>query len=128
MTKYILSILISLLNQFFYCQDKINSERIYIFKAVAFNQEIEFYCTRKSIGYYKYPQLINDVTLYLTYEGNIFFKQSKFDENMVIYDTVYPANMWANTKGDVLNFRKKYAPVIDKNRKRKNYPFGFGKN
>jgi len=36
--------------------------------------------------------------------------------------------MWSNNRGDMLMMKKKYSPVIEKNRKRKNYPFGFGKN
>jgi len=79
-------------------------------------------------GYYKYPQLIKNKTVYLTYEGNEFYEQCKFDENLTIFEEFYASNMWSNSKGDMLLMKKRYAPVIDKNRKRKNYPYGFGKN
>jgi hypothetical protein len=99
-----------------------------MFKVIAFYQVIEFYCTKNSMGGYKYPQQISNTTVYLTYEANSFFKQSKFDEYFTLFESLYPANIWVNSRGEALNFKKRYSPVIDKNKKRKNYPFGFGKN
>lgn len=128
MKKIFSIITLFFLIQSLFCENKITAERIYIFKVMAFNQEIEFYCAKKQIGYYKYPQAVQNTIVYLTYEGNIYFIQCKFDENFVIFNSLYPANIWANSKGEVLNFKKKYEPVINKNKKSKNYPYGFGKN
>lgn len=103
-------------------------ERVYIFKIISFNKKYEMFCTKNVNGYYKYPQVINDKTIYLTYEGNEFFEQCKFDENLTVFNDLFASNMWSNNRGDMLMMKKKYSPVIEKNRKRKNYPFGFGKN
>jgi len=104
------------------------AERVYIFKIISFNKKYEVFCTKTANGYYKYPQNINNQKVYLTYEGNEFFEQCKFDENLTVFNELYASNMWSNNRGDMLMMKKRYSPVIEKNRKRKNYPYGFGKN
>lgn len=105
-----------------------DTARIYIFKVIAFNAKYEIYCTKQPNGYYKYEDLINNTKVYLTYEGKEFYDQCKFDENLTVFSELYASNMWSNNKGEIINFKKRYSPVTDKNRKRKNYPYGFGKN
>lgn len=128
MKRIILSTLLLFLSIFFSYSKQAYSERVYIIKIIAFNCKYELYCTLSSIGYYKYEENINGKTVYLTYEGKEFFSQCKFDENLTILEGIYPCNMWANNKGEMLLMKKRYAPVIEKNRKRKDYPYGFGKN
>lgn len=110
-----------------YAQE-IQVERVYIFKIISFHKKYEVFCTKKPNGYYKYQQVVNDNTVFLTFEGNEFYEQCKFDENFTVFNDLYASNMWSNSKGDMLMMKKRYAPVIEKNRKRKKYPFGFGKN
>jgi len=102
--------------------------RIYIIKIISFHTVYELYCTTEVNGYYKYPQKFEDKTIYLTYESNDFFNQSKFDENFTIVPTLLPSTMWSSNNGSVFRLKKRYSPVIEKNRERKNYPYGFGKN
>jgi hypothetical protein len=128
MKKIILSIF--LLNILFTLipQENIIAERIYYFKIIAFHKIYDIYCTKNPMGYYKYPQKINDSTIYVTYETSDFYNQSKFDEKFTVADFFYPTTLWALSNGSVTKLKKRYGPVIDKNRKRKNYPYGFGKN
>jgi len=127
MKRLVLSIF--LLNLFFiFADEDITYERLYFIKIIAFHRKFEIYCTKNPLGYYKYPQIINNEKVYLTYEGNNFFNQCKFDENLAIFDIFYPLAVWTNSKGEMLWLKKKYGPVIDKNREIKNYPYGFGKN
>ncbi len=128
MKKIILSIFFLNLLFGFFPDQKIKIERVYIFRLFTFHQRYEIFCTKNPLGYYKYPQRINNIVVYLTFETNDFFEQSKFDEKIIVENFFYPSNIWTNNKGEVLRFRKRYSPVIEKNRKRKNYPFGFGKN
>ena len=109
-------------------QQSTDAQRIYYFKIIAFNKIYDVYCTKIPIGYYKYPQKINNNTIYVTYETNDFYNQSKFDENFTVADFFYPTTIWALSNGSVTRLKKRYGPVIDKNRERKNYPYGFGKN
>ena len=111
-----------------YAQNDSEVSRIYYFKIIAFYEKYDIFCTKDIIGYYKYAQKINNITVYLTYEANIFFNKCKYDENLTIFDVFYPSSMWANNRGEILRFKKRYAPVIEKNRRRKNYPYGFGRN
>lgn len=127
MKKSVLSIFFILVNFLTFSLDTV-VERVFIVKVIAFHKKYEVYCTLSSVGYYKYPQEINGKTVYLTYEGEEFFTQCKFDENFTILDGIYPCNMWTNSKGEMLLMKKRYGPVIDKNKERKNYPYGFGKN
>jgi hypothetical protein len=124
-------IFIALFSGLFYCvSDEITtySERIYYFKVISFNCDYDIYCTKVQIGYYKYEVSIDDTTIYLTYEGKDFYTQCSFDENEFIDNNVIATNMWANNRGETLNMKKRYGPVIEKDRIRKNYPYGFGKN
>jgi hypothetical protein len=109
-------------------QEISNMTRIYVIKTIAFYAISDIYCTFEPCGYYKYPQKVKDRTVYLTFEGSDFYKKSAFDENFYIFDPFIPSNMWSNKDGSVVNLKKNYSPVIEKNRERKNYPFGFGKN
>lgn len=88
----------------------------------------EIYFTKVKIGYYKYEITVNGNKCYLTYEGRDFYNRSLFDENIHIGKEIYPMNLWTNNRGELLKFDKRYAPVIDKNKERKNYPYSFGKN
>ena len=128
MKKIILSMVF--LNLFFIISDEknISTSRIYIFKVIAFHKKYEIFCAKEPAGYYKYPQKINNVIIYLTYEGTQFYNQCKFDENLTLFNCFYTSNIWTNNRGEVFRLKKRYSPVIEKNRKRKNYPYGFGKN
>jgi len=123
-----LIILLLFLKILLYSEDNSGMARIYIVKIISFNAIIDIYCTFEQCGYYKYPQKIKDKIIFLTYEGNDFYKKSSFDENFYVLDPFIPSNMWSNKDGSVVGLKKNYSPVIEKNRKRKNYPFGFGKN
>lgn len=128
MKKIIMSIILLNILVFIISEEGITSQRIYYFKIIAFNKIYDIYCTKAPIGYYKYPQKVNNNTIYITYETNDFYNQSKFDENFTVADFFYPTTIWALSNGSVTKLKKRYGPVIDKNRKRKNYPYGFGKN
>lgn len=119
---------INLIILFINADKKAYSERLYVFRLSAFNRTYDIYCSKTPIGYYKYPIRFNGIDIYITYETNIFYNQCKFDENLKIDPELYPSNLWANNKGEVMRFKKRYAPVIEKNRQRKHYPNGFGKN
>ncbi|HOV15427.1 MAG TPA: hypothetical protein PK771_14160, partial [Spirochaetota bacterium] len=75
-----------------------------------------------------YDITINKENYFLTYEGKEFFNQCLFDESHTIQEGIYPMNLWTNNQGELLKFGKRYSPVIDKNKERKNYPYSFGKN
>ncbi len=111
-----------------FSEENVTGERIYYFKIIAFNKIYDIYCTKLPISYYKYQQKVNNEIIYVTYETNDFYNQSKFDENFYVADFFYPTSIWALSNGSVTRLKKRYGPVIDKNRERKNYPFGFGKN
>lgn len=125
--KYILLSIIFILILFPSYSEE-TASRIYMFKMISFYQEYEVFCTKEPLGYYKYPQEVNNTTVYLTYECNTFFEQSKFDENLTIFDLFYPMNLWASIDGGVFRLKKRYSPVIEKNQERKNFHHGFGKN
>ncbi|OQB69654.1 MAG: hypothetical protein BWX91_00415 [Spirochaetes bacterium ADurb.Bin133] len=111
-----------------YCDINSYSERLYAFFVLSFHRKYEIYCSKKPIGYYKYKEVVNGCELYLTYEGRDFLKKCKFDENYTVSSDIYPLNIYANNKGEVARFRKKFGPVIEKNRERKRYPHGYGEN
>ena len=104
------------------------SERLYCFKIYSFGRNYEIYFTKVKIGYYRYEIPINSDKYFLTYEGKEFYNQCLFDENNQIQKDIYPINIWTNNHGELLKFEKRYNPVIDKNKNRKNYPYSFGKN
>ncbi len=128
MKKILLSIIIIHILFYSAAQENIKAERVYYFKIITFNRVYDIYCTKSPMGYYKYEQKIKDTIIYITYETNKFYNQSTFDENFTVSDFYYPTTIWALSNGSVTRLKKRYGPVIDKNRKRKNYPFGFGKN
>ncbi|OHD16246.1 MAG: hypothetical protein A2086_10970 [Spirochaetes bacterium GWD1_27_9] len=129
MKKTILSIFFVNIFILFFSQEPTNQvERLYAFKILSFSRLYEIYFCKISVGYYKYPITVNNEKIFINYETKEFYEQCLFDENKMIYPTFYPMNIWVNNKGEALKFVKKYGPVINKNRQRKNYPYGFGKN
>ncbi|HPO49022.1 MAG TPA: hypothetical protein PLO89_01735 [Spirochaetota bacterium] len=130
MKKILLSIyfLVFFINIFNSLDNEVSSERLYCFKIFSFGRRYEIYFTKIKKGYYRYEINFNDKSFFLTYEGKEFYNQCLFDENNKIDENFYPMNLWTNDRGEVLKFEKRYSPVIDKNRKMKNYPYGFGKN
>lgn len=123
---YLFIFIISFFN--IYSEEANTSERIYMFKVLSFNKKIEVYCTKRPMGYYKYPQKVNTEIVYLTYETNEFYNQCTWDENFTVFNQFYPMTIWTNSKGEVLRLKKRYGPVIQKDREKKHYPYGFGKN
>ncbi len=103
------------------------SERLYCFKIFSHHVPYEIYCTKTAMGYYKYEIELNGMKLYLTYEGKDFYNRSFFDEKPIVGD-MYAMNIWTNNRGELLRFKKKFGPVIDKNRERKNWDYGYGPN
>lgn len=129
MKKFVKGVFLIILVVIFISADKKSySERLYVFKLSAFNRVYDIYCSKTPIGYYKYPIKVDGVDIYITYETNTFYNQCKFDENFKIYPDLYPSNLWANNKGEAMRLKKRYSPVIEKDRERKHYPHGFGKN
>lgn len=128
--KFII-VLVALFCGIFYCRaEEITtySERLYYFKVVSFSRVYDIYCTKASIGYYKYEIIVGDSKLYITYETKDFYKQCSFDENEFIDVNITPSNMWTNNKGESLNMKKRFGPVIEKDRIKKKYPYGYGEN
>jgi len=105
-----------------------NVERIFCIKFISFNVIYEIYFTKNPIGYYKYKVVIEGNPLYFTYESKDFWEKSQFDENFTILQKNLPTNIYVNSKGECMRFKKKFSPVIEKNRIRKKYPYGYGKN
>jgi len=127
--KIIMSIIFSfVLSLAIFPNDNSYSERLYCFKVLSFNKIYEVYCSKKQIGYYKYSEKIASQEVFLTYEGIDFFKKCKFDENIQIYPELLPVNIWTNNRGEQMKFKKKFGPVIEKNKNRSNSNYGFDKN
>jgi hypothetical protein len=103
-------------------------ERIYMVKLLAFHDKFEVYCTLNQSGYYRYREDVLGREVYVTYETRNFIRQSRFDENMRFFEPFHPMTMWSLASGEVTRLKRRYGPVIDKNRERKGYPYGFGKN
>lgn len=103
-------------------------ERLFCIKFLSFNKIYEIYFSKNPCGYYKYKYNLDGIDIYFTYEGKDFFQKSMFDENFTVIEKFLPTNMYTNGKGEVMRFKKKFSPVIDKNRKRKDYPYGYGRN
>ena len=103
------------------------SERVYCFRIFSHYTPYEIYCTKNPMGYYKYEIEVNSVKLYLTYEGIDFYNKSFFDEKPIIGE-IYVMNVWTNNRGEMLRLKRKFGPVIEKNRERKNWDYGYGPN
>lgn len=128
MKKRIISIFFFNFLLLFFAEENTQYQRLYFFKIISFHTKFEVYCTKEPLGYYKYSQNVNEDTVYLTYEGNKFYEQCKFDENLTVFEPLYPLNIWTNRAGKLIRLKKRFGPVIEKNRKKKNYPYGYGQN
>jgi hypothetical protein len=127
MKKFILSIIfISVFFPGF--SETIQSERLYGLRILSFSRIYEIYCTKKPVGYYKYEIEENKNIVYLTYEGLDFYKQCLFDENYKVISDFLPLNIWTNTRGELMRFKKKFGPVIEKDRPRKDSGYGYDEN
>jgi hypothetical protein len=104
------------------------SERLYCFKIISFSRGYEIYCSKSQIGYFKYPVEVNKNQVFLTYEGKEFYNQCLFDENVKIFPEILPINIWANNRGEMMKFKKKFGPIIEKNRYRTDSNYGYDKN
>lgn len=102
--------------------------RLYIFGMISFYVKYEMYCSTEAVGYFKYPALVNGEEYFFTYEGKQFYEQSLFDENFYIYRAPLPANLWTNSRGELMLFRKAFAPVTDADRKALNFPYGYARD
>jgi hypothetical protein len=127
MKKSVLSIIF--ISVFFLCFSETGqSERLYSFRIISFGRIYEIFCTKKPAGYYKYEIEENKNTIYLTYEGKDFYKQCLFDENYKVISDFLPINIWTNNRGELMKFRKKFGPVIEKDRNRKESGYGYDEN
>lgn len=124
--------ILSILFIFFYFSNLFSNdtkvERLYFVKFISFNVIYEIYGTKNPVGYYKYMVFIDDVPFYFTYEGKNFWEKSRFDENFTLLEKFIPMNIYVNSKGEIMRFKKKFSPVIEKNRIKKRYPYGYGRN
>lgn len=102
--------------------------RLYIFGMISFYVKYEMYCSTEAVGYFKYPANVAGKEYFFTYEGKQFYDQSMFDENFYIYRLPLPANLWTNKRGELLLFRKAFAPVTDADRKALNFPYGYARD
>ena len=107
---------------------EIETQRIYCNRIISFHRVYDIYFTQQRCGYYKYPKEIGGQQCYLTYEGADFYEKCTYDSDMYLVSQNIPMNIYTNSQGEVMRFKKKFGPVIDKNRKRKNYPYGYGQN
>lgn len=101
--------------------------RLYIFGMISFYVKYEMYCSTEAVGYFTYPANIGNKEYFFTYEGKQFYEQSMFDENFYIYRPPLPANLWTNSRGELMLFRKAFAPVTDTDRKVLHFPYGYAR-
>lgn len=102
--------------------------RLYIFGMISFYVKYEMYCSTEAVGYFKYPADVGGKEYFFTYEGKQFYDRSMFDENFYIYRLPLPANLWTNNRGELMLFRKAFAPVTDADRKALNFPYGYARD
>lgn len=102
--------------------------RLYIFGMISFYVKYEMYCSTEAVGYFKYPADVGGKEYFFTYEGKQFYDRSMFDENFYIYRFPLPANLWTNNRGELMLFRKAFAPVTDADRKALNFPYGYARD
>lgn len=95
---------------------------------ISFYVKYEMYCSTEAIGYFKYPANVGGKEYFFTYEGKLFYEQSMFDENFYIYRLPLPANLWTNNHGELMLFRKAFAPVTDNDRKALHFPYGYARD
>ena len=128
---FLLVFFIGTIVQFTFCdtyQGNIAVERVYCSRILSFNHVYDIYFTEQPCGYYRFEDTIGDKICYLTYEGREFYRQCLFDENVTIVQNRLALNLYTNSRGEMMRFHKKFGPVIEKNRQRKNYPYGYGRN
>ena len=116
---------------FSFCEEykgNISVERVYCSRILSFNHIYDIYFTDTPCGYYRFEDTIGDKICYLTYEGREFYRQCLFDENVTIVQNRLALNLYTNSRGEMMRFHKKFGPVIEKDRRRKNYPYGYGRN
>lgn len=102
--------------------------RVYLFGLLSFSVKYEIYCTKEPMGYFKYPGIVLNETYFFTYEGEEFYRQSQFDTDFYVYRAPFPANLWTNSRGELLLFKKAFSPVTDQDKKALNFPYGYARN
>ena len=102
--------------------------RIYSFRVIAFHKKYELFCTLEPRGYYKYPAYVQEKKIYLTYEGEEFFKQCLFDESIYYYPGLYALALWTNNKGQMFRMKKAYGPVIDNDKEATGTDYGYAED
>lgn len=102
--------------------------RVLIFRMISFNAKFEVYCTEYKTGYFRYSEYVGDKEYYFTYEAVKFFRQSKFDPDYFIYAGPAASNLWTNQRGEMMLFRKRFAPVTDRDRAALNFPYGYARD
>lgn len=130
MKKYALSIVITffILNLFSQDNNQGGLEQIYSFRIIAFHKKYDFYCTMNPKGYYRFPAAYGEATIYLTYETREFYNQCFFDENITLLSRFYPTTMWTNRAGEVYRLKKRYAPVIERDREGTGHKYGIAED
>jgi hypothetical protein len=103
-------------------------QRLYTIRVISFNAIYDVYFTKKSCGYYKYEIDIPGSKVFATYEGRDFYNQCRFDENFTVISESIPSNIWSYENGELVLLKKRYSPVIEKDRVLKKYRLGFGRN
>lgn len=102
--------------------------RLYIFGMISFYVKYEMYCSTEAVGYFTYPATVGGKEYFFTYEGKQFYEQSTFDENFYIYRLPQPAHIWTNKRGELMLFRKAFAPVTESDRKALHFPYGYARD
>jgi hypothetical protein len=103
-------------------------QRLYAVRVITFSKVYEIYFTKIQCGYYRYSVNLGSDNLFMTYEGKDFYEQSRFDENFTIISSYLPMNIWTDDKGQLWILKKRFSPVIEKDRILKKYEYGYGEN
>ncbi len=74
--------------------------RLYSFRIIAFHVIYDVFCAMNSEGYFKYPYMLDDIEVFVTYETEIFLRKSEWDENFTVVNTPIPMNMWTTSTGE----------------------------
>lgn len=107
---------------------EIKTAQLYFFRYIAFHKKYDLYCTTTPCGYYKYEVKFGEATIYLTYEGREFYRQSLFDENIWHYSKLYPLSIWTNSRGELFRLKNGYGPVIDRDKKGTGHDYGYARD
>ncbi len=126
--RYLSITMLLLLTFFVNSQDDQTVSRVLVFKMISFNVKYEIYCTKEKTGYFRYFEIVGDAEYYFTYEGVEFYRQSLFDPDYYMYVSPVASNLWTNSKGEMMLFRKRFAPVTDRDKKALNFPYGYARN